>query len=69
MNIIWGVFQHETHIVEQPKNNKPDKVKLKCLKGYDAIREQLDEGNTLTVGNPVGETEDLKQKKHWLKLD
>ena len=31
-----GLLQKEIHIVEKPKNNKPDKVKLKPLNGYDA---------------------------------
>ena len=44
-----GLFQNEIQIVEKPKNDKPDKVKLKSLNGYDAIREKLDEHNTLTV--------------------
>ena len=29
--------------------------KVKSLNGYDAIREKLDEGNTMTVKQPVGD--------------
>ena len=56
-----GLIQNEIQIVEKPKNNKPDKVKLKYLNGYDYIREQLYEGNTLTVNNPVVINEKYKQ--------
>ena len=47
------LFQNEIQIAGKPKSNKPDKVNLKSLKGYDAIREKLDENNTLTVKQPV----------------
>ena len=40
-------------MVGKPKKNKPDKIKVKYSNGYSAIREKLDEGNTLTVKNPV----------------
>ena len=43
------LFQNGIQIVEQPKSNKPDKLKLKSANGYDAIREKPDEHNTLTV--------------------
>ena len=33
-----GLFQNEIRIVEQPKNNKTNAVKLKSVNGYDAIR-------------------------------
>ena len=56
-----GLFQKETQIVEKPKNNKPNKVKLKFPNGRDAIREQLDENNTLNVKQPVV-NEKTKQK-------
>ena len=39
-----GLLQNEipiVEIVEKPKNNKPNKVKLKSLNGYEAIRENL----------------------------
>ena len=36
---------------EQNTNNKT--VKVKSLNGYDAMREKLDEGNTMTVKAPV----------------
>ena len=37
LNMI--LFQNEIQIVEKPKSNKPDKVILNYLNGYDAIRE------------------------------
>ena len=33
-----GLFQNDIQVVEQPKNNKPDKVKLKSFNVYDSIR-------------------------------
>ena len=36
---------------KQNTNNKT--IKVKSLNGYDAIREKLDEGNTMTVKQPV----------------
>ena len=44
-----GLFQNEIQIVEQPKHNKTNIIKIMSINGYDAIREQLDETNTLTV--------------------
>ena len=36
------------------KNNTNNKtIKIKSLNGYDAIREKIDEGNTLSVKQPV----------------
>ena len=49
-----GLFQNDIQVVGKPNSNKSDKVKLKSLNGYDAIRGKLDEGNALTVvKNPV----------------
>ena len=36
---------------KQNANNKT--IKVKSLNGYDAIREKLDAGNTMTVKQPV----------------
>ena len=45
----------EVELIIPPKkqsiNNKT--IKIKPLNGYDAIREKLDEGNTMTVKQPV----------------
>ena len=57
-----GLFQNEIQMVEKPKNNKPDKVKLKSLNGYGAVREKLDEHNTLTTESPVVATVKPKTK-------
>ena len=48
-------FFKEAELIIPPKkqntNNKT--IKVKSLNGYDAIRENLDEGNTMTVKQPV----------------
>ena len=48
-------FNKEVELIIPPKkqsiNNKT--IKVKSLNGYDAIREKLDEGNTMTVKQPV----------------
>ena len=44
---------------KQNTNNKT--IKIKSLNGYDAIREKLDEGNTMIVKSPVV-TEKTKPK-------
>ena len=49
-----GLFNKEVELIPPKKqsiNNKP--IKVKSLNGYDAIREKLDEGNTMTVKKPV----------------
>ena len=50
-----GLFNKEVELIIPPKkqntNNKT--IKVKSLNGYDAIREKLDEGNTMTVKTPV----------------
>ena len=50
-----GFFNKEVELIIPPKkqnaNNKT--IKAKSLNGYDAIREKLDEGNTMTVKQPV----------------
>ena len=58
----------ELIIPPKKKNDKNDKsvargscAPLKTLNGYDAIREKIDEDNTLTIKKPVV-TEKPKQK-------
>ena len=50
-----GIFNKEVELIIPPKkqnvNNKT--IKVKSLNGYDAIREKLDEGSTMTVKQPV----------------
>ena len=47
-----GLFNKEVELIVPPQSiNKT--IKVKSLNGYDAIREKLDEGNTMTVKNPV----------------
>ena len=49
-----GLFNKEVELIPPKKqsiNNKP--IQVKSLNGYDAIREKLDEGNTMTVKQPV----------------
>ena len=48
-------FNKEVELIIPPKkqntNNKT--IKVKSLNGYDAIREKLDEGDTMSVKQPV----------------
>ena len=50
-----GFFNKEVELIVPPKtqnaNNKT--IKVKSLNGYDAVREKLDEGNAMTVKQPV----------------
>ena len=50
-----GFFNKEVELIIPPKmhntNNKT--IKVKSLNGYDAIREKLDEGITMSVKEPV----------------
>ena len=55
-----GLFKAVGLIIPPKKQNKP--IKIKSLNGYDAIREKLDEGNTMTVKNPVQESTKPKTK-------
>ena len=59
-----GFFNKEVELIIPPKkqdaNNKT--IKAKSLNGYDAIREKLDEGNTMTVKQPVEPTTKPKTK-------
>ena len=58
-----GFFNKEVELIVPPKkqntNNKT--IKMKSLNGYDAIRENIDEGSTLPVKQPVA-TERTKPK-------
>ena len=45
-----GLFNKEVELIPPKKQNANNKtIKVKSLNGYDAIREKLDEGNTMTV--------------------
>ena len=49
-----GLFKEVELIIPPKKQNTTNKtIEVKSLNGYDAIREKLDEGNTLNVKNPV----------------
>jgi len=50
-----GFFNKEVELIIPPKkqNASNKTIKVKSLNGYDAIREKLDEGNTMTVKTPV----------------
>ena len=49
-----GLFNKEVELIPPKKQNNNNKtIKVKSLNGYDAIREKLDEGNTMTVKTPV----------------
>ena len=63
-----GLFQNEIQMVEKPKNNKPDKVKIKSLNGYGAV-DKLDESNTLTVKQPVANEKNKNKNQYLFKLN
>ena len=49
-----GLFKEVELIIPPKKQNTNNKtIKVKSLNGYDAITEKLDEGNTVTVKQPV----------------
>ena len=64
-----GFFHKEVELIIPPKkqntNNKT--IKVKSLNGYDAIREKLDEGNSMTVKAPVS-GKDPQQEKPKTKV-
>ena len=43
----------EAELITIPKKQTSKAIKVKSLNGYDAIREKLDEGTTMTVKTPV----------------
>ena len=49
-----GLFKNVELIIPPKKQNANNKtIKVESLNGYDATREKLDEGNTMTVKQPV----------------
>ena len=49
-----GLLNKEVELIPPKKQNANNTtIKVKSLNGYDAIREKLDEGNTMTVKQPV----------------
>ena len=57
-----GFFNKEVELIIPPEKQTSKTIKVKSLNGYDAIREKLDEGNTMTVKNPVEQPEKPKTK-------
>ena len=57
-----GFFNKEVELIIPPKKQTNKTIKVKSLNGYDAIREKLDEGNTMTVKTPVEQPEKPKTK-------
>jgi len=58
-----GLFNKEVELIIPPKKQTNKTIKVKSsLNGYDAIREKLDEGNTMTVKTPVEQPEKTKTK-------
>ena len=47
-----GLFNKEVELIP-PKKQTNKTIKVKSLNGYDAIREKIDEGNTMNVKTPV----------------
>ena len=56
-----GFFNKEVELIP-PKKQTNKTIKVKSLNGYDAIREKLDEGNTMTVKTPVEQPTKPKTK-------
>ncbi len=54
-------FNKEVELIIPPKKQNKT-IKVKSLNGYDAIREKLDESNTLTAKTPVEQTTKPKTK-------
>ena len=52
----------EVELITIPKKQTSKTIKVKSLNGYDAIREKLDEGNTMTVKSPVEQPTKPKTK-------
>ena len=57
-----GFFNKEVELIVPPKKQTNKTIKVKSLNGYDAIREKLDEGNTMTVKTPVEQPTKPKTK-------
>ena len=53
INTIWDYSKTRFGLLINLKTNKTNNSEIKSLSGYDAIRKQLDENNTLTVKQPV----------------
>ena len=47
-----GFCNKEVELIVPPKKQNKT-IKVNSLNGYDAIREKIDEGSTLTVKQPV----------------
>ena len=54
-------FNKEVELIP-PKKQTNKTIKIKSLNGYDAIREKIDESNTLTTKTPVEQTTKPKNK-------
>ena len=58
-----GFFNKEVELIVPPKKQTNKTIKVKSsLNGYGAIREKLDEGNTMTVKTPVEQPTKPKTK-------
>ena len=58
-----GFFNKEVELIIPPKKQTSKTIKVKSsLNGYGAIREKLDEGNTMTVKTPVEQPTKPKTK-------
>ena len=52
----------EVELIIISKKQTSKTIRVKSLNGYDAIREKLDEGNTLSVKTPVEQPTKPKTK-------
>ena len=48
-----GFFNKGVELIVPPEKQTSKTIKIKSLNGYGAIREKLDEGDTMTVKTPV----------------
>ena len=56
-----GLFNKEVELIVPPKKQNKT-IKIKSLNGYDAIREKIDEGNTMTIKIRVEQSTKPKTK-------
>ena len=57
-----GIYEVELIIPPKKQNTNNKTIKVNSVNGYGAIRAKIDQGNTLTVKQPVQETTKPKTK-------
>ena len=65
-----GLFNKEVELIPPKKHKKTSDIKVEPLNVYDAIREKIDEGNTLSVKTPVEQPTKPKTKiSNWFVIE